>query len=131
MSINVCRGGLTHDIALSRAHERGIDVVLVQEPWWSSKTKSHPGYHSHILHSGINVGHRAVTYTRINEEISAFQIFPVSQYTGAYRWVTVNGVKFLNVYKAYNDNSAIHPLINWKPQPWSIVAGDFNSIHLA
>lgn len=33
MSINVGRGGPTHDIALAHACEFKIDVLLVQEPW--------------------------------------------------------------------------------------------------
>ena len=98
MSINVGRGVPPHGIALSRAHEKGLDVVLVQESWWSSQTKSRPGYHSYILHNGINVRPRAVTYTRINEKkTSATQIFLVSQQIGDYCWATVNGVTFLNV----------------------------------
>ena len=80
MSINVGRGDPTYEIPLSRAHERGIDVVLVPEPWWYSQTKSHPGYYRPIPHSWINVRPRAVTYTRMNEkEISATQIFSVTQ----------------------------------------------------
>lgn len=32
MSINVGTGGATQDIALSRAYELGVDVLLIQEP---------------------------------------------------------------------------------------------------
>ena len=44
MSINVGRGSATHDIALARAYELEIDVLLVQEPWWSERTKTHPHF---------------------------------------------------------------------------------------
>lgn len=131
MSINVGRGGTTHDIALSRAYEMGIDVVLMQEPWWSSRTKSHPGFHCHIPHGGPSVRPRAVTYTRRNEKkISAQQFFPCSTQTGDYCWVKVNEVTFLNVYKAPN-NTVPLPLLDWKVPPRSIIAGDFNSVHWA
>jgi len=32
MQVNVGKGGATHDIALSLAHENHFDVLLVQEP---------------------------------------------------------------------------------------------------
>ncbi|POS84365.1 hypothetical protein EPUL_003072 [Erysiphe pulchra] len=35
-------GGSTHDVALSRVYELDVDVILIQEPWWSNITKSHP-----------------------------------------------------------------------------------------
>ena len=116
MSINVGRGGQTHDIALSRAYELGVDVVLIQEPSWkkaTKETKSHPGYDCHIPHGGVNVRPRAVTYTLIDRRIhSATQIFPSDSLTADYCWVVVNGVTFLNVYKEPNDPTAIRPLLS-------------------
>ena len=110
----------------------GIDIVQVQEPWWSSKTKTHPGYQYPIPQCGENVRPRTVTYTRIDEKgITAIQVFPSSIPTGDYCWVKINGVMFLNVYKAHNDNSAIEPLINWTPTSSTTAAGDFNSVHWA
>lgn len=41
MSINVGRGGTTHDIGLARVCELHIDILLIQEPWWIGRTKSH------------------------------------------------------------------------------------------
>ncbi|KAI0994567.1 hypothetical protein K3495_g13614, partial [Podosphaera aphanis] len=34
-AVNVRRGGTTHDIALARACELQLDILLIQEPWWS------------------------------------------------------------------------------------------------
>ena len=135
MSINVGRGGQSHDIALSRADELGVDVVLIQEPLWNNatkETKSHPGYDCHTPHGGVNIRPRAVTYTLINRRnLSATQIFPCNPLTADYCWVVVNGVTFLNVYKDPNDPTAIRPLLSWDPPPRSVAAGDFNAVHCA
>ena len=97
-SINVGRGGTTQDIALARAGEIRIDVLLVQEPWWSERTKSHPGFVCHLPFGGTGVRPRAATYTRKNmKEIDAVQIFSSSTLTGDYCWVIVNGITFMNV----------------------------------
>lgn len=48
MSINVGRGGSAHDIALGRACDLQLDILLIQEPWWSGRTKSHPYFDRHI-----------------------------------------------------------------------------------
>lgn len=132
MSINVGRGGATQDITLARACELYIDVLLIQEPWWSGQTKSHPFYDCHIPFGGIGVRPRAVTYTRRNTtEIMANQSFPSTVPTGDYCWVTVNNITFLNVYKEPHNPSAVQPLLNWTPPPNSVAAGDFNSVHSA
>ncbi|KAI1002492.1 hypothetical protein K3495_g5712, partial [Podosphaera aphanis] len=135
MSINVGRGGATQDIALSRAYELGVDVLLIQKPLWRKRTKttkSHPGYTCHIPCGGIDIRPRTVTYTRKCDRIvSATQIFPCESATGDYCWVVVNGITFFNVYKAPNDPTAIRPLIGWTPSRVSIAAGDFNSVYEA
>lgn len=135
MSINVGRGGSTQDIALSRAYELGVDVLLIQEPLWNKKakeTRSHPGYTCHIPYGGVEVRPRAVTYTRKNDKVkSATQIFPCATLTGDYCWVVVNGITFFNVYKAPSDSTAIRPLVNWTPARETLAIGDFNAVHEA
>ncbi|POS87972.1 hypothetical protein EPUL_001014 [Erysiphe pulchra] len=51
--------------------------------------------------------------------------------TGDYRWVSINGITFLNVYKAPHDPSAVRPLLRWIPPLWLVTIGDFNSVHRA
>ena len=135
MSINVGRGGQSHDIALSRAYELGVDVVLIQEPLWKKITneiKSHPGYDCHIPHGGVNARPRALTYTLINRRIySATQIFPCDPLTADCCWVLVNGVTLLNVYKEPIDPTAIRQILSWVPPTQSVAAGDFNAVHCA
>lgn len=93
---------------------------------------SHPGYICNLPHGGEKVRPRAVTYTRKDDRtISARQLFPCTKLTGDYCWVLVNGVTFLNVYKAPRDTSAVQPLINWTPPPNSVAVGDFNSVYCA
>ena len=48
MSINVGRGSTTQDIALVRGCELRVDVLLIQEPWWSDRTKTHPYNDLHL-----------------------------------------------------------------------------------
>ena len=82
MSINVGRGGTTHDIALSRACELQIDVLLVQEPWWSGRTNSHPYFDRHLSFAIGNAQPHAVTYTRKDStKLIATQFFQSSQPT--------------------------------------------------
>ena len=132
MSINVGRGGVTHEIALSRACELQIDVLLIQEPWWSGSTKSHPYFDRHLPHSDMGNRPRTVTYTRIDRKnIHASQEFPLSIPTGDYCWVVVNGITFLNVYKAPQDATVVETLLKWSPPMNSIAVGDFNSLHWA
>ena len=131
MSINVGRGGTTQDIALARACELELDVLLIQEPWWSGCTKSHPIFDCHIPFGGEEVRPRAATYTRKDpSRIEAIQK-PTTTLTGDYCWVVVNGITFLNVYKAPHDSSAVLTLLNWTPDSKSVAVGDFNSVHWA
>lgn len=64
MSINVGRGGTTQDIALARACKLQIDVLLIQEPWWSGFNNSHPYYDRYVPQNSDGIPPRAVTYTR-------------------------------------------------------------------
>lgn len=132
MSINVGRGSATHDIASARAYELKIDFLLVQEPWWSDRTKTHPHFDRHIPFGGVNVRPRAITYTQKDpQRINAAQQFSSSCLNRDYFWVIVDGITFLNVYKAPNESSAVQPLLNWTPPPKSIAIGDLNSVYWA
>ena len=129
ISINVGRGGITHDIALARPCELQLDVVLIQEPWWSGRTKSHPFFDRHIPHCSNETRPRAITYTKKDpRNINASQVFPHVNPTGDYCWVMVNEIIFMNVYKAPQDPLASRPLLSWCPLGRTVVAGDFNSV---
>ncbi|KAI0994593.1 hypothetical protein K3495_g13588 [Podosphaera aphanis] len=131
MSINVGRGGTTHDIALARASELKTDVLLVQEPWWYNRTKSHPYFDLYLPFGGENIRPRAATYLRKDpNRIRSIQKHPLEP-TSDYCWVEVNGIMFLNVYKAPHDPSAVQPLLNWIPTPKTVAIGDFNSVYWA
>ena len=131
MSINVGRGGTTHDIALARASELRIDVLLIQEPWWSSRTKTHPYFDLYLPLGGIDIRPRAATYVKKDpKRLTSVQKYPSSS-TSDYCWVEVNEISFLNVYKAPHDPSAVQPLLNWTPTSKAIAIGDFNSVYWA
>ncbi|KHJ36182.1 putative eka-like protein [Erysiphe necator] len=57
-------GGITQDIALARACELKIDVLLIQEPWWSERTKRHPFYDLYLPFGGERIRPIAATYIR-------------------------------------------------------------------
>ena len=79
MSINVGRGGATHDIALARAGELRIDVLLIQELWWSDRTKTHPNFDLHLPFGDNNIRPRAATYVRKDpKRLISTQKFPSS-----------------------------------------------------
>lgn len=131
LSINVGRGSASQDIAMARACELRIDVLLIQEPWWSSRTKTHPYYDLYLPFGGENIRPRAATYIRKDpKRIFAKQTYPLSL-TGDYCWVEVNEIMFLNVYKSPHDPSAVQPLIAWTPTSRTVAIGDFNSVYWA
>ncbi|KHJ35401.1 putative eka-like protein [Erysiphe necator] len=124
-------GGATQDIALSRACELRIDVLLMQEPWWSELTKTNPFYDLYLPLGENNVRPRAVTYVRKDpNRLTSKQWYPQSP-TSDYCWVEVNDVMFLNVYKAPHDPSAVQHILSWTPTPKSIAIGDFNPVYWA
>ncbi|KHJ31232.1 putative eka-like protein [Erysiphe necator] len=111
--------------------ENSTDVLLIQEPWWSNRTKTHPYYDLYLPFGGENVRSRAATFIRKDpKRITSSQKYPPSP-TGDYCWVEVNDVMFLNVYKAPHDLTAVQPLLNWTPPPRSVAIGDFNSVYWA
>lgn len=64
MSINVGGGGTAYDINLARVCEFQFDVLFIQEPSWSGRTKSYHFYDCHLPLVSDEVRSRAVTYTR-------------------------------------------------------------------
>lgn len=129
LSINVGRGSASQDIALARACELKTDVLLIQEPWWSSRTKTHPYYDLYLPFGGENIRPRAATYVRKDpRRLIAKQTYPLSL-TGDYCWVEVNDITFLYVYKAPHDSTAVQPLLAWTPTSKSVEIGDFNSVY--
>lgn len=131
MSINVGRGGTTQDNALARACELKIDVLLIQEQWWSNRTKTHPYFNLYLPFGGDVVRPWAATFMRKDpQRITSSQKYPSSP-TGDYCWVEVNDIMFLNVYKVPHDATAIRPFLDWTPPSRSVASGDFNSVYWA
>ncbi|KHJ34094.1 putative eka-like protein [Erysiphe necator] len=131
LSINVGRGSASQDIAMARTCELKIDILLIQEPWWSSRTKTHPYYDLYLPFGGENIRPRAAIYVRKDpKRIIVKQVYPLSL-TGDYCWVGVNDIMFLNIYKAPHDSTAVQPLLAWTPTSKTVAIGDFNSIYWA
>lgn len=128
MSINVGRGGTTQDIALSKACDLRIDLLLVQDPWWPNCTKTHLYFDLYLPFGGDNIRPRVATYFRKDpNRLFSSQKYPSS--TGDYFWVEVNGIIFLNIYKAPHDPSAVKSLIDWMPTYKKIAIGNLNSVY--
>ena len=97
MSINVGRGGITHDFALVHASEMQMDVLLIPEPWWSGRAKTYTKFYCYLPIGNEDTRPRAVTYIRKDpKRIYAIQKSSPS-ITRDYYWVLVNDVDFLNV----------------------------------
>ncbi|POS81933.1 hypothetical protein EPUL_005573, partial [Erysiphe pulchra] len=115
----------------ARACELRVDILLIQEPWWSNSTKTHPYFNLFLPHGGDNIRPRAATFVRKDpQRITSSQKYPPSP-TGDYCWVEVNGIMFLNVYKAPHDPTAVQPLLSCTPSSRSVAIGDLNSVYWA
>ena len=76
LQVNVGRGGPTHDIALSLAHESKADVIAIQEPWYNKDTnrpltKSHPTFRTFLPISSNSSRPRVASYVRKASKINA------------------------------------------------------------
>src|SRR5882762_2924947 len=79
MQVNVGKGGATHDIALSLAHENHFDVLLVQEPWVHQDrarriTKKHPNYRCYTPTENWEQRPRVLTYLRKTPQLQGAQV---------------------------------------------------------
>ncbi|POS82999.1 hypothetical protein EPUL_003800, partial [Erysiphe pulchra] len=100
------RGENIQDIALARGCELKTDVLLIQELWWSDRTKIHPFYDLHLPCGGDNVRPRAATYSRKDSKrLTSKQRHPQSP-TGDYCWVEFNAIgDFNSVYWAWQPSA--------------------------
>lgn len=126
------KGGSTLDIALDWAVKLKLDVLRMQEAWWSGRTKSYPYLDLLIPFGGASIRPREITYIRKDpKKICGIQIFSHHSATGDYCWVELNEVTFLNVYKALQDPTVSQLLLKWTPSAKTISAGNFNSVYRA
>ena len=127
---NLRRGGPQHDTILSVAHEEGIDIVCVQEPWTDtgSKTKSHPGYHKYAPYDTWDwegdvrreeVRPRVLTYVRKSHDLKTQQRRPLE--SRDLLRITVNGYTILNAYRnqalirsLYHLSSTPREMCDWR-----------------
>lgn len=68
-----------HDIALARTSELRTDVLLIQELWWSDRTKAHLNFDIHPSFGGTGIRLWVATYVKKNSERLTFvQKYPSS-----------------------------------------------------
>lgn len=102
VQLNTGRNGPVCDTVLAEAHENGVDVVCVQEPWAGESedghrlTKSHPGYKKYLpLGEGRP---KAAVY--VARGVKVYQK-PLPLTTTVR--VVVRGVEVFNVYRESKD----------------------------
>ncbi|POS82205.1 hypothetical protein EPUL_005827 [Erysiphe pulchra] len=107
-----------------------ISIGDAMRLYWATKM-AHPFFDLYLPFGGENVRLRSAAYVRKDpNRTHSFQKYPPSP-IGDYCWVEVNGIMFLNVYKASHDPSAVQPLLNWTSTSRTVAMGDFNSVYWA
>ncbi|POS86230.1 hypothetical protein EPUL_003091 [Erysiphe pulchra] len=95
----------------------------------SGRRKSHPFFDCHVLFTIDDARPRAITYTqKDSSQVNMSQNF-LSQPTDVYCLVTIIGISFLCIYETPHCPSEVLTLLSWTPPPWSVIAGNFNSVH--
>lgn len=74
MQVNVGRGGPASNLALALGHERGIDIIMIQEPWIGQDLdrkmcKKHKGYQAYVPEDEWEERPRVITYIQQGELI--------------------------------------------------------------
>ena len=142
LSVNVVGVGQYYDYLLALAEEYEVQVVYVQEPWWTITsdgkrlTKGYPRYTTFSLYEDwTRWGFRVVTYVRKDPGLDLRQIRP--SLAPIVLWLKVEGVTLCNVYRpvrVYRDlaNGRGDPLVALREQKLTaniIVTRDFNAVY--
>jgi ribonuclease HI len=134
--VNVGKSSPCHISALELAFEEGIDIICVQEPWTTtrSRTSNHPGYslHSPVLNWGEEddleaTRPRVLTYSLKGPTVASHIIHP--RISRDLLWVQANGFMILNAYRAPGSDSTLTYVTQFTPAGPTLIGGDFNVWH--
>ena len=149
MQINVGRGEISHEISLAMAHEKRIDIVLVQEPYIYRErerriTKRHPSYECFSPSDDWTSRPRVLTYIRKGAGLKTEQTRPIHNDSIALRDLLFTTIKaktgpplmIVNIYNAPNSSEGageVARTLRALPQatigPSVFVGGDLNLHH--
>ncbi|TLD03543.1 uncharacterized protein PgNI_11520 [Pyricularia grisea] len=127
-----------HLSLLELYHQRKVDLVNVQEPWCGLKTttQTHPGYdvfapvdewHASTYEAMTGFRPRVLTYVKKGAALRAAQRrLPQGQNTRDVLWLEINGILFINVYRAPGIKAALEMVCNTVPNGPTVIGGDFN-----
>src|SRR2546429_993752 len=82
LQINVGRGAISHELALTFAYDSHIDIIFIQEPYIFTDrsrriTKRHPAYEAFTPLDNWSYRPRAITYVRKGRGLCISQLRPV------------------------------------------------------
>lgn len=127
-----------HLSLLELCHQRKVDLVNVQEPWCglNTTTQTHPGYdvfapvdewHANTYEAMTGLRPRVLTYVKKGAALRAAQRrLPQGQNTRDILWLEINGILFVNVYRAPGTEAALEMVCNTVPNGPTVLGGDFN-----
>jgi endonuclease/exonuclease/phosphatase (EEP) superfamily protein YafD len=130
---NVNKDWAAHSTALALARKGGYTVVMLQEPWTSTKDSYTVTHKAYSLYSPVPYWHdtltrpRVVTYVLRNSGLTANQLTPHK--TRDMLWVKAGKITFVNVYRQAGDTHTMRILETWPIPADCVVLGDFNSRH--
>ena len=143
LQINVGKGAISHEIALSLAATSFVDVILIQEPYiFTNRTrrisKAHPLYESFSPLDDWTTRPRVLTYVRKGSGLSATQLRPLHSRDLIFLQLQIYRSPPLILINAYNappgstDAGAAVNAITSLPRALlrnTVLAGDFNIHH--
>ncbi|CAG7561838.1 unnamed protein product [Fusarium equiseti] len=114
---NVNKDWAAHSTALALARKGGYTVVMLQEPWTSTKDSYTVTHKAYPLYSPVPYWHETLTRPR------------VVTYTRDMLWVKAGKTTFVNIYRQAGDTQKMRILETWPIPADCVVLGDFNSRH--
>lgn len=143
LQINVGKGATTHEIALARAFESSIDILLIQEPYIYKDltrkiTKTHPMYETFTPLDTWDIRPRVITYARKGAGIKTTQLKPCTSRDLLFLQAQSSHSSQITIANVYNApigsneaGEALEHLMNLPPRFWrsALIAGDFNLHH--
>ncbi|KAF7532988.1 hypothetical protein G7Z17_g13581 [Cylindrodendrum hubeiense] len=147
---NVGKDSASHDCALALADRSGYDIVMLQEPWTSTKnsrctTKNHTAFRTLSPISAWEGNHtrpRVMTYVSLRSKLNADQLKtdqPNSDQPNADQLkptpsrdillIRAGSISFLNIYRQPGTLETLNFLDSWTVPSRCLIAGDFNASH--
>ena len=148
LQINVARGAIPHELALTHAFQHGVDIILVQEPYVFHDlprriTKKHPAFECFSPTHSWQLRPRVMTYVRKGTGLTAEQLCPLNDEADSTRDLLLlrvvspsRSVTIINIYNAPSGcagagaaTAALRVLPRDMISGRCLLGGDFNLHH--